>query len=125
VGAQRPFQLDAFRQHVPGIAPWIRVTLSTTESRVFTSRLATLCSTVTSWLASRIASFLHAGGRHAPLAGHFEDEAIDVGVERAAAGGKLAHRQAGLIMHTEDRRHPSSAPARIRVFAPPKFSSAG
>ena len=43
------------------LPPWIRVTLSTTESRVFTSRLATLCSTVTSWLASRIASFPSCG----------------------------------------------------------------
>ncbi|VDR27488.1 Uncharacterised protein [Raoultella terrigena] len=30
------------------LPPWIRVTLSTTESRVLTSRLATLCSRVTS-----------------------------------------------------------------------------
>ncbi len=44
-----------------GIASPIRVTLSTTESRVFTSRLATLCSTVTSWLASRIASLPSCG----------------------------------------------------------------
>lgn len=65
-----------------------------------------------------------AGGMR-PLPGHFEDEAVDVGVERAAAGGKFAHRQAGLIVHAEDRRHLLQRPGADQVFAPPKFSSAG
>ncbi|VDA78798.1 hypothetical protein BANRA_00024 [Klebsiella pneumoniae] len=92
----------------------IRVTLSTTESRVLTSRLATLCSTVTSWLASRIASFLHVGGRHAPLPGHFEDEAVDVG-ERAAAGGNSPTGRPGSLCMPKIADTSSSAPARIRV----------
>ncbi len=54
----------AARSSVP---PRIRVTLGTTESRCSPPRLATLCSTVTSWLASRIASFLHVAGGMRPF----------------------------------------------------------
>jgi hypothetical protein len=60
-----------------------------------------------------------------PFAGDLKDEAIDVGVKRPAAGGELAQRQAGFIMHTEDRRDPLQRPGANQVFAPPKFSSAG
>lgn len=61
VGAQRPSSSTLSGSTFQVLPPWIRVTLSTTESRVFTSRLATLCSTVTSWLASRIASLPSCG----------------------------------------------------------------
>jgi hypothetical protein len=88
---------------------------------VFTSRLATLCSTVTSWLASRIASFPSCGRAACALPGHFEDEAVDVGVERAAAGGKFAHRQAGLIVHTKDRRHVLQRPGADQGFRAAKI----
>ncbi len=56
-----------------------------------------------------------------PLPGHFEDEAVDVGVERAAAGGKFAHRQAGLIVHAEDRRHLLQRPGADQGFRPAKI----
>lgn len=56
-----------------------------------------------------------------PLPGHFENEAIDVGVERAAAGGKFAHRQAGLIVHTKDRRHVLQRPGADQGFRAAKI----
>ncbi len=73
----------------------------------------------------RILSFMWARGMR-PLPGHFEDEAVDVGVERAAAGGKFPHRQAGLIVHAKDRRHILQRPGADHGFSPRQnFPSAG
>lgn len=56
-----------------------------------------------------------------PFAGDFKDETIDVGVERPAAGGELAQRQAGFIMHTEDRRDALQRPGANQGFRPAKI----
>ncbi|MOA56414.1 hypothetical protein D3C78_1803860 [compost metagenome] len=37
-----------------------------------------------------------------PFAGNAENKAVNVGVERPAASGETAHRQAGFVVHAED-----------------------
>ena len=54
-------QLDALRQHVPGIASLDPRHAEHHRVEVFTSQLATLYNNVTSWLASRIASLPSCG----------------------------------------------------------------
>ena len=122
VGTQGTFQLHAFRQHVPGIASLDPrhaehhrvegVHLPAGHALQHRHQLA--------GQQDRIPSFMWAGGMR-PLPGHFEDEAVDVGVERAAAGGKFAHRQAGLIVHTKGRRHVLQRPGADQGFRAAKI----
>ena len=122
VGAQRPLQLDALRQHVPGIASLDprHAEHHRVEGVHFPAGHALQHRHQLAGQQDRILSFMWAGGMR-PLPGHFEDEAVDVGVERAAAGGKFAHRQAGLIVHTKDRRHVLQRPGADQGFRAAKI----
>ena len=101
--AQRPFQLNAFRQDVPGIAARNaryaqhngiqRIHVATGDALQRGNKLA--CQ------HNRVVAFMRPCGM-STFAGNADHKPIDVGIERPAAGGKFTHRQPRLVVHPED-----------------------
>lgn len=117
MGAQRTFQLDAFRQDIPRIA-----TLNPRHAKHhgiegihFAAGDALQQGHQLASQQNGVLPFMRPGGMRA-FTGHFEDKAIDVGVKRAAAGGELAYRQARFIMHTENGGNPLQYPGANQGF---------
>ena len=103
MGAQRTFQLDAFRQDIPRIA-----TLNPRDAQHhgiegvhFAAGDALQQGHQLAGQQNGVLPFMRPGGVSA-FAGHLKHKAIDVGVKRAASGGEFAHRQTRFIMHTEN-----------------------
>ena len=104
MGTQRAFQLDAFRQHVPGVTA--RNAGHAQHHRIQRVDVAAGDALQRRYQLARqhdgVVAFMRTCGVRA-FTGNADHEAVDVGVERPAAGGELTNRQARLVVHTENR----------------------
>ncbi len=121
VRAQRTLQLNAFRQHVPGIPPGdARHAQNNRIQRVdVTAGNALQRGHQLACQHDGVVAFMGTCGMRA-FAGYVNNEAIDVGIERPPRVANSPTGSEGSLCIPKIARTSRNAPARTMLFAPPK-----